>query len=57
LMITGLGAPTLEQAFAEVKKIEPQPTQVEELPLTQLQDLTIPSTNYDLPAFLRYRTH
>jgi len=57
LMITGLGAPTLEQAFAEVKKFEQQPSQVEELPLTQLPDLALSSTNYDLPAFLRYRTH
>ncbi len=56
LMITGLGSPTLEQAFADVKKTEPQPAQVEELPMTQLADFAIPSTNYDLPAFLRYRT-
>jgi cell division protein FtsZ len=57
LMITGLGAPTLEQAFAEVKKIEQPLEQAEELPFTHLPDLAIPSTNYDLPAFLRYRTH
>jgi cell division protein FtsZ len=56
LMITGLGAPTLEQAFADIKKTEPQPAQVEELPMTQMADYAIPSTNYDLPAFLRYRT-
>jgi cell division protein FtsZ len=57
LMITGMGAPTLEQAFAEVKKIEQPPPQAEELPFSQLPDFALNSTNYDLPAFLRYRAH
>ena len=56
LMITGLGAPTLEQAFSEVKRVETKPAQEEEHLLTQMSDVVITPSNYDLPAFLRYRT-
>jgi cell division protein FtsZ len=63
LMITGLGSPTLEQAFSEVNREvnnhEDASVQEkdEELPFASFADWVVPSTNYDIPAFIRCRTH
>jgi len=63
LMITGLGSPTLEQAFSEVNREvnnhEDASAQEkdEELPFASFADWVVPSTNYDIPAFIRCRTH
>jgi cell division protein FtsZ len=56
LMVTGLGAPTLEEAFPGLKKSAPQP--VEQVPPRAPREpavLSAASHDRDLPAFFRSR--
>jgi cell division protein FtsZ len=66
LVITGLGAPTLEEALSSVKKAEPQPKpkpepqpvqpeQPQPVPAYQ-PELVVNTQDLDVPAFLRRRT-
>ena len=56
LMITGLGTQTLEQTVPSFERPEPVQAPIPVLSLTQQVDLSVPISNLDLPAFLRYRT-
>ncbi len=64
LVITGLGAPTLEEALSSVKKAQPQPKQEPtpvqpEAPQSETAyqpELAVNSQNLDVPAFIRRRS-
>ena len=68
LVITGLGAPTLEEALSSVKKVEPAwPSEAQKVPQPVVEKVSSPlsavpqpelagmTQNLDIPAFLRRR--
>jgi cell division protein FtsZ len=63
LMVTGLGAPTLEEAMAEVRGAAqdltppmPEPAPEPEMADQKPVGLSMAVTGQDLPAFMRYRS-